>query len=146
MPKLRLKTYAMIALMVVLQSFGNALLSVGMKQIGAVRGSGANELWRYFVEIMTSGTIWSGIACLLGFFITYLAVLSWADLSYVKPSMAVSYGFVTLLAWAVLHEHISPLRWAGVALICLGVGVVGLTEVRTTAAHFAGSARKEPQA
>lgn len=150
MPRLRLKTYAMIALMVVLQAFGNAMLSVGMKQIGTVRGAGLQAYSKFFVEIMTSSSIWAGIACLLGFFITYLAVLSWADFSYVKPSMAASYGFVTLLAWAVLGENVSMVRWAGVALICFGVGVVGFTEVRTTpAAQFATGAattEKEPLA
>lgn len=144
MKTLRLKTYAMIALMVVLMSLGNAILSVGMKQIGAPRGRDLASLGNFLIETISSGTIWTGIACLLGFFVSYLAVLSWADLSYVKPSMAVSYGFVTLLAWAVLNEQVSAVRWAGVALICVGVGVVGLTEVRTTG-MLRDEAKERPQ-
>jgi hypothetical protein len=50
MPKLRLKTYAMIALMVVLQSFGNALLSVGMKQIGGFSTNRPELLAGFFMD------------------------------------------------------------------------------------------------
>lgn len=132
MKGLRLKTYAMIALMVVLASVGDLLLSLGMKQIGVIRSWNPAALASVFLQIISSGTIWLGIACLLGFFLCYLAVLSWADFSYVKPSMAVGYGFVTFLAYAVLGEQVSGMRWAGVALICMGVGLVGLTKVRTT--------------
>ena len=65
----------------------------------------------------------------------YLLVLSWADYSYVQPvSSAISYPLIALLAEFILHESVSPIRWAGVAVICLGVFVVGRTQVKTTGA------------
>jgi len=39
---------------------------------------------------------------------------------------------IALLAFFVLHETITPTRWVGVAVISLGVFVVGHTHPRTT--------------
>ncbi|MGA2430799.1 MAG: hypothetical protein ABSH13_20050 [Candidatus Acidiferrum sp.] len=58
--------------------------------------------------------------------------MSWADYSYVMPAGAFGYALLTFLAVVVLHETVSPRRWIGVALICVGVLVVGLTKPRTT--------------
>jgi drug/metabolite transporter (DMT)-like permease len=65
-----------------------------------------------------------GILFLLGFFATYTNALSWADLTYVMPATALGYVLLALVARFVLHEHISPLRWIGIALITAGVGFV----------------------
>jgi len=69
---------------------------------------------------------------LLMFFICYLMVLSWADYSFVQPASAVSYLVVALLGIYVLGEAVSSGRWLGVAVICLGVLLVGHTPPRTT--------------
>lgn len=132
MPALHLRTYAMMALMVALSSVGDMFLSLGMKRIGAVHGWSFDVLFSFATKVLASGTIWLGIAFLLFFFVAYLAVLSWADFSFLKPSMAVGYAFVTFLGYRFLGESVSPARWTGVAFICLGVAVVGLTKIRTT--------------
>jgi uncharacterized membrane protein len=61
-----------------------------------------------------------------------MLVLSWADYSYVQPASSVAYGMVALLAHFMLREVVTPMRWMGVLLICLGVLVVGHTPPRTT--------------
>ncbi|HKO03388.1 MAG TPA: hypothetical protein VJW51_01505, partial [Candidatus Acidoferrales bacterium] len=61
-------------------------------------------------------------------------VLTWADFSFVLPASAAAYAVVPLLGHIFLREEVSPLRWAGVALITLGVGLVGNTPPRTTQA------------
>lgn len=132
MPALHLRTYAMIALMVALSSLGDMFLSLGMKRIGAVHGWDLDVLASFCARVLTSGSIWLGIAFLLLFFVCYLAVLSWADFSFLKPSMAVGYAFVTFLGYRFLSEAVSPTRWTGVAFICFGVALVGLTKIRTT--------------
>ena len=42
------------------------------------------------------------------------------------------YALLTLLAVVFLHETVSPRRWVGVLLICVGVLLVGQTRPRTT--------------
>ena len=74
------------------------------------------------------------LAFLLGFMLSYMTVLSWADYSYVMPAGAFGYALLTLLAVVFLHESVSPRRWVGVILICVGVLLVGQTKPRTTMA------------
>jgi drug/metabolite transporter (DMT)-like permease len=65
-----------------------------------------------------------GIALLIGFFASYLTALSWADLTFVLPATAFGNVIVAMFARFWLHEAISLERWAGIALITLGVGFV----------------------
>jgi drug/metabolite transporter (DMT)-like permease len=129
---LHAKTISFIALMVLFGPLGDVFLRMGMKRIGAIdRWTLASSL-HYFRLIITSGTIWLGIGSLLMFFVCYLMVLSWADYSFVQPASAVSYLVVALLGIYVLGEAVSSGRWLGVAVICLGVLLVGHTPPRTT--------------
>jgi drug/metabolite transporter (DMT)-like permease len=50
----------------------------------------------------------------------------------VQPASAFSYAIVALLSYFLLGEAVSPLRWAGIVVICVGVFVVGRTPHRTT--------------
>ncbi len=129
---LRTKTHVLVIAMVLFSSVGDILLSKGMKAIGQVSVSSPGLLLTAFVRTVTSGTVWLGISCLLLFFASYLLVLTWADYSYVMPASAVGYAVVTFLGYAILREEVSLIRWAGVALICLGVMLVGRTPPRTT--------------
>ena len=63
-----------------------------------------------------------------------MTVMSWADYSYVMPAGAFGYALLTLLAVLFLHETVSPRRWIGVVLICIGVSLVSQTKPRTTEA------------
>ena len=128
---LRIKTFAMILIMVVCANAGDLMLKRGMTQIGAVPLSVAG-LEHAFLLTVTSATIWIAILFLIGFTTSYMMLMSWADYSYVMPAGAFGYALLTLLAVVFLHESVSPRRWIGVILICVGVLVVGLTKPRTT--------------
>jgi len=129
--RLRIKTLVMVLAMVVCANVGDLLLKRGMTEIGAV-GISASALSRALWMTVTSGTIWLGIIFLIGFMVSYMTVLSWADYSYVMPAGAFGYAILTLLAVVFLHESVSPKRWVGVVLICVGVLLVGQTKPRTT--------------
>jgi drug/metabolite transporter (DMT)-like permease len=53
-----------------------------------------------------------------------MTALSWADLTYVLPATSLGYVLLALVARFLLHEHVSPLRWLGIALITGGVGFI----------------------
>jgi uncharacterized membrane protein len=127
-----LKTYFLIAVMVIAGPMGNVLLAKGMKQIGQFAVWPPSELLHAGLRIFTSGSIWLGIASLIAFFVAYMLALSWADYSFVQPASSLAYGVVALLGYWLLGERVSPLRWVGIAVICSGVFVVGRTNPRTT--------------
>ena len=129
---LHLKTYLVILWMVVFGPLGNVLLSKGMKQVGRVAVGSPAELIQLAAHVFTSGAIWLGIVSLVTFFLAYMLVLSWADYSYVQPASSIAYAVVALLGHFALNELVTPTRWAGVLVICVGVFVVGQTPPRTT--------------
>jgi drug/metabolite transporter (DMT)-like permease len=99
---------------------GDTLLDRGMSQMPAISLLHFGQL----VSAVFTPWIIAGIALLIGFFASYLTALSWADLTYVLPATAFGNVIVALLARFWLHEPITPYRWAGIALITLGVGFV----------------------
>jgi uncharacterized membrane protein len=131
--RLRIKTLIMVLAMVVCAVTGDLLLKRGMGEAGAVQFT-RHGLGQSLIHIATSGMIWLGIAFLLGFMAAQMTVMSWADYSYVMPAGAFGYALQTFLAVVVLHETVSARRWIGVALICVGVVLVGQTKPRTSEA------------
>lgn len=130
--KLRLKTLVMVFAMMVCGTTGDLLLKRGMSEIGPVTLT-RTALFEAFRLAMSSRTIWLAILFLLGFMLTNMTVLSWADYSYVMPASAIGYAAVAFVGMTLLGETVSPRRWIGVALICAGVFLVGQTKPGTSA-------------
>lgn len=129
---LHVKTYILLLIMVTFGPLGDVFLGKGMKGVGAVEVWGPADTVHFFARAFTSGTVWLGIALLLAFFIAYTLVLSWADFSFVQPASSFAYAIVALLGHFLLGEVVSSTRWIGIAIICLGVLIVGHTPPRTT--------------
>ncbi len=121
------KTYALLVPIVFFSSAGNVLLGKGMRQIGDVRDWRLAELGALLVKTFTNGWVWLGIGSLLLFLVSFMVVLTWADYSFVMPASATGYALVTLMSHWALGEVITPQRWLGVVLICLGVAFVART-------------------
>jgi len=126
------KTYVLLFLLILLGSVGNTILSKGMKDAGDLDISHVSSLAAGAARLLTSGTIWAGIAMMLGFMVCHMLVLSWADYSFVMPFSAIAYALVPLLAYLFLHEQVSTARWIGIVLIVLGVVLINRTPHRTT--------------
>jgi drug/metabolite transporter (DMT)-like permease len=124
---LTLRKYLVILFIVFFGSIGDACLARGMKHVGAID---LHHLANIFVALANPFVI-IGIFLLLGFMWSYMTALSFADLTYVLPATAISYVVMCLLSIFWLHEHVSPQRWAGVAFIVIGVGVVAGGPSRT---------------
>ena len=105
-----------------------------MKDISAPPSHRLVDFLPLIYHAFFSPALWLGIACLLCFFLVHMLLLTWADYSYVQPATALAYASVAVLSYLVLGEYVSPLRWSGIALICLGVFIVGRTHPNTTAA------------
>ncbi|MFH0809433.1 MAG: EamA family transporter [Pseudomonadota bacterium] len=117
------KTVIIMAVAAFLGATGDMLLSKGMKEIGDVSVRLA-LLPQIVSQVLRSRLVLGGAGVLFGFFILWLAVLSWAEFSVALPMTALSYVFGAFLAKYYLGEHLCTTRWLGTALICLGVVLV----------------------
>jgi len=118
----RLKVLLIMLVAVLAVSFGEALLSKGMKQSNSVHG----ELWAQIRGVLTNWHVLAGMLLMTAYFGLYMLALRWADLSFVLPLTALSYLLGATLAKFYLGEAVTPARWIGALIITLGVIVVGL--------------------
>ena len=122
-----LRKYLVLACIVIFGSLGDSLLARGMRDVGSVDIHHA----MHAIYALANPWVLLGIFSLLGFMATYMTALSFADLSYVLPATALGYVCMALLGRFWLHEQVSPVRWAGIVLIVLGVGLVAGGPSRT---------------
>ena len=125
--RLKPSQYAVLAAIIFTAPVGDALLSKGMDQVGQVDFHHLGLLWHALFNPFVD----AGIVLLIGFFASYTAALSWADLTFVQPATAFSYFVIAWLGHVIKHEHLTPTRWAGVALIMCAVGFVAGGPSRT---------------
>jgi drug/metabolite transporter (DMT)-like permease len=122
------RKYLILAGVTLFASTGDAMLSHGMKQTGSIS---IHHLQGVIFAVLNPWVA-VGILLLLAFFATYTTALSWADLTYVLPATSLGYVILALVARFILHEHVSPMRWLGIALITGGVGfIAGGPEITT---------------
>ena len=72
-----------------------------------------------------------GVLLMIGWFTSRLALLSWADLSYVMPVTSASFLITPIVGVLWLRERVSPMHWAGIVIITLGVLLVVITYPET---------------
>ena len=102
---------------------GQLMLKVGMSQMGVLDLSIAG-LPMIALKIATSPMVIIGQAIYMGGVFFWLIGLNRLDLSFLYPFASLSYILITIAAWAFLHEQIPGMRWAGLAVICVGVALV----------------------
>jgi len=126
-----LKIIVMLAVAVLSQSVGNVLLSKGMKDLAGPDPMQPGQWGSTLLQAAVSPTVLAGAALFVVFFILWSIALSRADLSFVLPAVSFEVVLNVLFAKWFLLEHISPVRWMGVALISIGVVLVARSGVRT---------------
>ncbi len=84
-----------------------------------------------FVLVVFNPWVLVGITLLAGWVLSRMALLSWADLSYVIPVTSVGFVLNAVMGAVFLGEAISSLRWLGTLCIVGGTVLVGLTAPKT---------------
>jgi uncharacterized membrane protein len=126
----KLKTCLLLAVVVLLNSFGNLALAWGMRHSSPV---GADPLT--FLRAMTNPVVDLGICLLALWMLTRMALLSWADLSFVLPMTGTGYVLAAVFGRIFLREAVSGPHWLGIVLIFIGSGMVGSTGHKTAVDH-----------
>ncbi len=121
-----MKTALMVAVIVLADSASDVLLTKGIKQVGEISNVGLRELIPLVRKALVNRYFLSAIFFMAVAFFSFLAVLSWADLSFVFPTTSLVYVVGTLGAKFVLKETVTAQRWAGTLLVCMGVALTSL--------------------
>jgi len=74
--------------------------------------------------VARSGWAWLGFGLMILAFVSLLALLSWAQVSFVVPATAANYIVGGVGAKFLLKEKVSRGRWAGMLLVAAGVAMV----------------------
>ena len=115
----RAKTRLFAIIVILSNAFGNFFLDRGM------HGRVTSTPVEYVTAILTPWVM-LGITLLILWLLSRMALLGWADLSYVLPVTSMGYVASALIGYFLLNEHITPHRWAGTLLIVAGTILVGM--------------------
>src|SRR5580693_6969794 len=124
------KTWFFTVLVVLSSVGGNFSLSWGMQQVGRLVTLSPLA----YIRAVFNPWVALGITLLLVWLFAQMALLSWADLSYVLPVTSIGYVLSALAGKLFMHDTITRWRWAGIGLI-----VIGVLLVARTASHRSGS-------
>jgi len=100
------------AVVILSNVLGNLALSIGMK------------------TAFFSPMVLLGVVLLIVWLLSRMALLSWADLSFVLPVTSIGYVISALFAKVFLAEQITATRWLGTLLIVSGMLLVAFTKPR----------------
>jgi len=118
------KSILLILLSISIAVGGQIILKIGMNRIGSINVNSFQTLGKFFSEVIKSPLVWVGLLLYVLSAAIWLVVLSAVDLSFAYPFIGVTYVLVLILSKFILKEDINPLRWAGAAIITIGVVVI----------------------
>lgn len=120
---LHLKTVVLTLIVIFSNVIGNFSLSWGMRKAGPRLFDSPLG----YIRALSDPWVALGVSLLVLWMLSQMALLSWADLSYVLPVTSTGYVLAAIAGRVFLREQISSARWVGVALIMAGVALVGRT-------------------
>ena len=113
----------LIFLGVMLNAAAQLVLKKGMIDIGQFSFS-MDNLVPIGVRVLTSPFVMLGVAFYVVSLVVWLMVLSRVDVSYAYPMLSVGYIVAALAGRYLFQEPLGLVRWAGIAVICLGVFLI----------------------
>jgi drug/metabolite transporter (DMT)-like permease len=115
-------TFALILVSVGFNALAQVVLRLAMLKLGPVPPLGQPVAFAWV--FLRNFYLWAGLACYVFSLATWLGVLSRTQVSIAYPMLSIGYIVATILGIIFLGEVFSPLRFGGIALICLGVVLI----------------------
>ena len=103
---------------------GELCVTRAMKAVGEVKNFRPAALVGVLARALRVSWMWAGLTLMGTAFFSLLVMLSRQNVSLVVPVTALSYGAGALGGKFFLGEQVTPRRWAGVLLVCIGVTLV----------------------
>ena len=108
---------------IVLNVCGHLFLKAGMNKIGVIS---VDQLLVSFTKIFSTPFVILGLVSYVSSVAMYMVVLSRIDVSYAYPlMMGLGYVLIVLFSWQIIAEPFSTFKWIGIALILVGVSLLG---------------------
>ena len=120
-----MKTWLTVAGVVLADTAGNMALRRGMDQVGDVSSCRLRGIPALAYRMIGNKMLRLGVLCIAMAFLFFLALLSWADLSFALPATALSSVANALGARVLLKENVTTGRWIGILFICGGAALLG---------------------
>jgi len=114
----------LLLLIVVAGTGGELCVARAMQAVGPATDFRPAALVQLILRVLRIGWMWLGLLLMAVAFFSLLEMLSLENVSFVVPVTALSYGFGALGGKVFLREQVTGKRWAGVLLVCIGVGLV----------------------
>lgn len=111
----------MILASVLLNCLAQILMRKGMLVIGEV---GVNNFTQNIVPMLTNLWLWGAMFCYAISILLWLSVLSKVEVSYAYPFLSVGYVVASVAGYFFFSENLSPIRIAGIIVICIGVFLI----------------------
>lgn len=116
-----------VMVMVLADSIGDILNAKGMRQIEPITSLTFSAIFQWLLRIFSNINIIIGITCQFIALFLLISLLSWGDLSFIRPASAISYLITITFAKYILQEKISKERLMGISLIMIGVITLSLS-------------------
>ncbi len=118
-----MRTAAILTFVVLTGTGGEICLTHAMKTLGEVHDFRPRAILSFVLRATRVGWLWLGVLLMTLSFFSFLTMLSWFPVSFVIPATSLAYVAGAFGAKLFLGEKLNATRWAGIFLICLGVGM-----------------------
>ena len=108
----------LILLSVLLNCAAQLLIRKGMLIEGEV---GMQNMLSHVGSMITNVWLWGAMICYALSIFLWMSVLSKVEVSYAYPFLSVGYVVSAVAGYALFNENLSPIRIAGIIVICIGV-------------------------
>ena len=117
---LTLKVFALIILNDILDSVAQLCMKKGLAQTG-INAVTFHNIVEFGLRSLSSWLVWAGISIYLVSFVLWLVIIYRIDLSIALLLGSAAYVLVPVMSIIFLNEHVSPVRWFGIAFVILGI-------------------------
>ena len=118
-----MRTATILIFVVLTGTGGEICLTHAMKLLGEVHDFHPRAIATFVLRALRAGWLWVGVLFMTASFFSFLAMLSWFPVSFVIPATSLAYVAGAIGAKIFLGEQLNGTRWAGILLICFGVGM-----------------------
>jgi ceramide glucosyltransferase len=127
-----MRTVSILLFVVLTGTGGEICLTHAMKLLGEVHDFRPRAIVAFVLRALRVGWLWVAVLLMAVSFFAFLTMLAWFPVSFVIPATSLAYVAGAFGAKLFLGEHLNATRWAGIFLICLGVGLAWVDDLPAT--------------